>query len=254
MNVIQHIYLLTRDLHLLDTVSVTDAGILMLCFGAEYLDEEKRVRTKLCGTLQVLQLEFPETQLSKNAVQVALTNLSALRVFVNDLTLDVLAECAQNSVLNNSYLPRYSLVRLATVEKAQYLSGTLGLALSLCPFVSELNIYVKYGFKDSDLLSLMSLKTIRSLRLYKMGGDWSVETQITFEGGLVPLLKVIGCSLEILDLSCFQTFNIWTVVEFCPNLCSFFIDRFSNWRLHLKGNQESLRNILSRWNIGKRRI
>jgi hypothetical protein len=51
---------------------------------------------------------------------------------------------------------------------------------------------------------------------------------LTFNGGVVPLLKAIGIMLKRLKLENLKNVNIETVVEFCPNLLKFcLIDNLS---------------------------
>jgi hypothetical protein len=44
------------------------------------------------------------------------------------------------------------------------------------------------------------------------------ETEITFDGGVAPLLEAFGKSLETLSLEYFDSAPISTIAEFCPNL------------------------------------
>jgi hypothetical protein len=65
------------------------------------------------------------------------------------------------------------------------------------------------------MLSLTALKKLNRLHIY--GHPIAKEVEITFVGGVVPLLQTIGSSLELLDLSFFKTIDFWTVIKFCPN-------------------------------------
>ena len=63
------------------------------------------------------------------------------------------------------------------------------------------------GLTDSDLLGLLSLENVNKLEIY--GNDFN-STVLTFEGGVVPLLKGFGCSLKHLMLSYLKDVNIVT--------------------------------------------
>lgn len=92
----------------------------------------------------------------------------------------------------------------------------------LYPSLIKFVIRPTKGLRDNDLVSLMSLKKLRVFEIYSLSGDEAVD--ITFSGGIVPLLKVMGHSLEILDISFFDDVDIWTVIEFCPNLLSLCLE------------------------------
>jgi hypothetical protein len=75
------------------------------------------------------------------------------------------------------------------------------------------------GLTDSDLLGLLSLENVNVLEIY--GND--VNTTVTFEGGVVPLLKGFGSSLKDLKLSCLKDVNIRAIIDFCPKLQSLWL-------------------------------
>lgn len=84
---------------------------------------------------------------------------------------------------------------------------------------------------DIDLFCLTSLKKLQILKFpcsdeedEEYDEDEEDDDEITFDLGLVPVLKVIGSSLQVLDLSYFEFVDIWTVVKFCPNLISLTFD------------------------------
>ena len=60
------------------------------------------------------------------------------------------------------------------------------------------------------------MKNLQKLKIYSDKN--SDEAEITFNKGLAPVLKVIGSSLKVLDLSYFEFVDIWTIAKFCPNL------------------------------------
>jgi hypothetical protein len=86
----------------------------------------------------------------------------------------------------------------------------------LCNLVNRVAIHATEGLKDSDLLCLLSLNQLYGLRILES----SSKSEITFDGGVVPLLKHFGKSLEILSFPHFDSVRISTIAEFCPNLIS----------------------------------
>jgi hypothetical protein len=91
------------------------------------------------------------------------------------------------------------------------------------------SIFAVKGLRDVDLLSLTPLKKLNRLHIY--GQAKAEKAEITFVGGVVPLLQTIGSSLELLDLTFFYTIDYWKVIKFCPNLISLIVndhcERFS---------------------------
>jgi hypothetical protein len=64
------------------------------------------------------------------------------------------------------------------------------------------------GLTDSDLLGLLSLENVNDLDI--SGSFDNTTVSVTFEGGVVPLLKGFGCSLKHLMLSYLKDVNIVT--------------------------------------------
>jgi hypothetical protein len=87
--------------------------------------------------------------------------------------------------------------------------------------MNHVSIHVAKGLKDSDLLSLLSVKMLRKLKIFK--SRISSDCEITFDGGVIPLLKVFGSSLETLALEGLNFIRISSVIELCPNLNVLYI-------------------------------
>ncbi|XP_046441381.1 uncharacterized protein LOC124192225 isoform X1 [Daphnia pulex] len=220
-----------RELDLRRCHRVTDYGIQGLCVSVDNLGRNCETLGQ-CKSIQLLSLERT-VRVTKKGLQMALNNMPILRNLHHDATVEALAEIANNS-FNGRLLdpPEFALsVLRMPFNSPDYESGNLRLALSLCPSVTVLRIVEAEGFSNIDLigLSLMALKSIRELSIY---GDLKLQnhttSKLTFNGGVVPLLKAIGIMLKRLKLENLKNVNIETVVEFCPNLLKFcLIDNLS---------------------------
>jgi hypothetical protein len=184
---------------------------------------------------------------------VALDNLPELNVLCHESLLDGLAEIAQSAIDRELKFPKYSLTTLyVLVEETVYKSGTLKQSLLLCPNVTKVHFWLKMeGFKDVDLLSLLSLKTLRVLIIRYCPRIKVTEREelgifgrnLTFEGGVFPLLKKFGNSITILSLEgSFLNVNIPGIIELCPN-----VQTLSFWCEHYQtpSSIEHARNTLN---------
>ncbi|XP_046458339.1 uncharacterized protein LOC124205068 [Daphnia pulex] len=207
-----------RSLNLNRCLYVTDTGIQWLC-NVDYPGMGNG-KSGLCETMKKLCICY--TAVTQQGIQVALTHLQSLNILENFNTLEALVELSSSTIdskppglYNNN---KFSISTLYTSPDKPYISNGLHLALSICHSVSVVLIHVTKGLKDSDLLCLMSLKVLRQLKICKSNLWVPNDTEITFDGGVAPLLKVFGRSLEILTLECFDLIRISTIIDFCPNL------------------------------------
>jgi hypothetical protein len=196
---------------------VTDTGIQWLC----NVDYPGMVNGKsgLCETIK--KLSILHTGVTQQGIQVALTHLQSLNILESFDILEALAELASSTIASKPpglYNDKFSISTLYTSPDKPYLSNSLCLALSLCNSVNLVLIHLTKGLKDSDLLCLMSLKVLRKLKIFKSNIWVPNDTEITFDGGVAPLLKVFGRSLETLALECLDLIRISTIIDFCPNL------------------------------------
>jgi hypothetical protein len=178
----------------------------------------------------------------------ALENLPAMKYLEHQLTFEVLVELTQMMLDKKlEHVPSfqlsilrapYSYLQFKYGERRPYRNRSLELVISLCPSIVKLELNLDKGFMDAELLCLISLEMLRELIINRRRED---EIDITFDGGVVPVLKVIGRSLENLNLSCFDAVNLWIVVDFCPNLISLTICRYL-----LRSNYFTLRSHKSR--------
>ncbi|XP_046646487.1 uncharacterized protein LOC124336743 isoform X3 [Daphnia pulicaria] len=199
-----------RELHAKFS-KVSDDGIRELCV------------TGNCKSICVLDLTG--CQCTTKALQMALDNLPVLKVLCHESLLEGLAEIAQNALDRKLKLPKYSLSTLHVLVKTAYKSGSLRKSLLLCPNVTKVFLSMRTeGLKDVDLLSLLSLEklcvfVIRNFVKKREGNELFFYKDLTFDGGIVPLLQKFGSSLETLCIEgFFLEVDIMVVIENCPNL------------------------------------
>jgi hypothetical protein len=157
-------------------------------------------------------------QITKKGVKIALENLPALRIIDHNATVEVLADIAQTHLNQMLLPPKFALSVLRLEDRQPYSSGYLGLAISLCSTITSMHIEETAGFTDTDLLTLMALEQLQNLYIHADPNLGKNQEKITFDGGLLPLLKLKGSSLEKLELVFLSDVNIYRIAEFCPNL------------------------------------
>lgn len=207
-----------RSLNLENCIDVTDTGIQWLCRGTEY-PEMRKESPRLCKTLQRLSILY--TSVTQRGIQIALTHLLSLIVLPNYFTIEALVELAQRAIDSKRpgyYNDRFCTSVLYTPRYNLFRSDRLRLALSLCHSVTRVGIHVIKGLKDSDLLCFQECINLQGLKMLKCLPFFPNETEITFDGGVAPLLEAFGKSLETLSLEYFDSAPISTIAEFCPNL------------------------------------
>jgi hypothetical protein len=85
---------------------------------------------------------------------------------------------------------------------------------AVCPYVTDIN-FVR-GVTDATLLPLSQLK---HLRVLNVGNDDDVL--VSFEGGVLPLLQVVGRSLQELSLFEVNDLDLGAIGACCPELKKF---------------------------------
>ncbi len=179
-----------------------------------------------CKSIQELLING--TQVTHKGVQMALRYLPHLKKFDGLHLVEALA-AMHNSHQTNLKLPsKYSLTDLdvfcdyflSSPSFVPYKTGDLPLAVSLCPFVTSVFIGCGKGINDSDILGLIGLKHLNRLTI--LASKPARESSVTFDGGLVPVLKVAGRSLKFLELGCFrfldQSVRLASLIVYCPML------------------------------------
>ena len=212
-------YLENRSLNLKGCTDVTDDGIRWLCG----VDIPGMGKSRLCKTIK--KLSILNTSVTKKGIQIVLKNCPFLNILENCYIVDALAELAQSAIDSKQpglYNNAFSISTLYT-SGTPFKSNCLQLALPLCHLVNQVSICVTKELKDSDLLCLLSIKML--LKLEIGGSDLRLKgkTAITFDGGVAPLLKVFGRSLETLMLGGVKLVCLSSIINFCPNLITLFI-------------------------------
>ena len=201
--------------------AVTDDGIKGLCS-----DEYVETTTKRMGQRKLLHtLKMKGTNVTKLGVEVALQNLPELRTFEFPHSVRILAELRRENLERGDFktYPFTEFDCTILVNRSgngsvivPYKSGSLRLAANICPNVDVVHIRRHIGLTDVDLQGLLELKTLRGLVIppdYPRGG------QITFDGGIIPLLKAFGSFLRQLELYGLKTcVKIRSIAAHCTYL------------------------------------
>jgi hypothetical protein len=218
-----------RELNVSRCKKITDAGIQGLCVSVNHLGKEDQ-RLGQCKSIETLFIEG--TKITKKGIQTALINLPFLKQCKIDILnsdnvpVQFLAEMHQPdwNIKRPEDIRKYSLDSLylchqilhdGKLMSIPYTSGSLGLVASLCPSVTSLKIVLIKGLTDREMLGLLSLKNVNILVIVH-----PVINDVTFEGGVVPLLKRFGSSLKELKLTGLMHVNIRAIIDFCPKLQS----------------------------------
>ncbi len=201
---------------------ITDIGVKRLCDGAT-----RNLGSGVDGLglpKSLFKLRSMGTLITSVGVQLILKHFHSLQVW-DMATVQNLTEIHKEVFLNQKLeIPKYSLICLENSRSASYIPKALGFVVSLCPSVIKVEINSCKGLTDSDLLSLLSLKNLRN---FKMDGDSPYRGNVTFGGGVTPILKAFGnSSLKALSLTNLCYVNILVIAQLCPNLHS--LDLFQN--------------------------
>jgi hypothetical protein len=194
---------------------VTDAGIAALCVSVDHLGNKNEA---LGQCKSIVKLWTNGTQVTSSGIQVAVRNLPDLE-FCDMASIQILTEMHRQDFLSKELqeTPKYSFIYLKLKKNysSPYTSGSIKMVLPLCPSLLKVHITAISGLKDADLLSLIFVE--RLCELIIKGCDDSNE--ITFEGGVNPLLEAKGRTLNVLKLQDLRIpININAVSELCPNL------------------------------------
>lgn len=206
-------------------------------------------KSKKSGQCKAIEkLWINDTKVTKTGVLIALKNLPALKILKHKDTYEVLGEIAGMALqLKPWLLPEnidlfYPLLEL-DYRSIIYKNGSLAQVLSLCPKLLKLDLEVWRGFKDSDLLSVISLSNLQELGIQDF-------REITSTGGIFPTLKAIGRNLKKLHFTGIQDVNIVFITEFCPNLLELTLNQLnytSTWPEEQQGEyvveQKILKNL-----------
>ena len=193
-------------------MDITDDGIKGLCYDGQ------------CKLLHTLKMK--EANVTKIGVKLALEHLPELIQFeFPHSSVQILAELRRENLERGDF-KTYQITKFDCDEIknssgniVSYESGSLRLAAIICPFVTVVNIKLPIGLTDVELQGLLELKTLRELDI---SGDllWDLEGgRITFDGGILPLLKACGNFLQQLALHELNIcLNIRSIAAYCPHL------------------------------------
>ena len=181
-------------------------------------------------------LKMKGTQVTKKGVEMALVNLSKLRTFEFPRSVQILAELRRENLERGNF-KTYPLTEFDCDEfeddsgnSVPYKSGSLRLAANICPFVNVVHIALPTGVTDIELQGLSELKSVRELNI--SGNFPETSDQITFDGGVLPLLKAFGSFLWQLTLYKLNIdVNIRAIAAYCPNLKDLTLDDNSSYSM-----------------------
>lgn len=220
-----YLKMIFRALDVSGCISVTDVGIESLC--VRYDDEGRERARPPCEFLQ--KLIFHRSGVTKKGIQMALKKLPALK-FCSGATAQLISEIRQTDAPDKTY----ALIALSvTPDSTLYKSGNLAEALSICPFITKVDIFVKVaidpnlrqlcdstaGFTDTELLSLTALENLSILSIAAITHSRGAAP-ISFGGGVEPVLKVIGKSIQTLFLGGISGVNVELIAKHCNSLRS----------------------------------
>ena len=209
---------------------MTNAGIKGLCSN-DYAGYETNYETRRMGQCKLIHtLKMKKTKIGKEGIKVALENLTKLKIFEFYRSVQILAEIRREN-LERGYFKTYSITKFECTKFMDHLFGnilpyesrSLRLVATLCPFVNVVHITLQPGLTDFELCGLLELKVggLRELKIedHVVGDREWENNEITFDCGVLPLLKAFGSSLVSLTLYELNIcVNIRAIVELCPHL------------------------------------
>ncbi|KAK2706010.1 hypothetical protein QYM36_016137 [Artemia franciscana] len=212
-----------KDLNVASCKDVSDSGISAICYTMNDLGDESK---PICSNLQ--RLNVGHTRVTDTGIRVALLNLHNLRIFECGNSVGVIANIHRKDWENGKETTKYKLIDLYMESGTDFVEYDFHIAASLCPNVIRLKIACGSEVFDKDLLAFMELKDLRELHI---GGE--TDTNVSFYGGIMPLLQIRGRNLDRLTLAELSGINIDVVGELCSNLKHlniFLNDSYSGFR------------------------
>ncbi len=193
-----------------------------------------------CRSIRLLNF-YGCKAITNQGIKTALDNLPFLKILRNEATIDGLAEIAQNAADQGLPFPKYALSALYILTETVYKAGSLEKSVLLCPYITKVDMTLMCDgiVKDADLVSLLSLKNLYILKIDQIlpvnfnEVTFRYSGGITFEGGVLPLLKKFGNSLKKLELDVFfLDLDILTIMQFCHKLQYLYLhmrSKFDRW-------------------------
>ena len=215
-----------KNLHELDIYGcpVTDMGVMSLCvsFDPKHPKVEK-----------LLKLDIAFTAVSYKAVEIVLCNCKRLQILHYPDTCAAIyymdAKGVFESVDYREPLRLQTLNLMMMKEMDCRPNDSLSISCLRCPFVTK--VYIHRGITDEGVLHLAVLQHLKVLHLTNDNGE-----DITFEGGLLPLLQAAGSGLEEFAISEVNLLDIAVIGHCCPKLRKFICltasFRFASFPMH----------------------
>ena len=195
---------------------VTDDGIKGLCVSVDDFGKENAGLGQ-CKSLHTLDIFG--TKVTTKGVEMALENLPDLKDFDCEYQIQVLAEMLRGpSRKNLRCLPNLTFLRNNGSKRVQLCKrGDIELVAATCSSVNKVHIDVwfieKEEIADATILEFKKLKRLCELRFE--GRRYG----LTFNGGILPLLKHFSNSLTSLSFKLFDTLvNVRAIIEHCTEL------------------------------------
>ena len=185
-------------------------------------EEQKKLQGGRGQCKSIENLLISENDITHLGIQSALRNLPYLKTVDHASLIQALADLQHNQ----EPLPKYGLISLKLTDiipSPPYRHGSFELAASICPFVSNLELYINtisdlVTITDEELLGLFALKNLQKFTFHGIFFNGN-ESLITFNGGIVPLLKANGMSLHYLKIyTTLFSVDVALLIELCPNL------------------------------------
>ena len=205
-----------RTLNVRNCRKVTDVGVEALCVSVDHMGKANET---LGQCKSIVNLETIGTKVTIFGIHIGLKNLPKL-IYWDMVTFQTLIKMHEQMDLEKEFveIPK-CFSNCSKLEHWNqhfaYTSGSLKMVLPFCPFLSKVEITTKPGFKDADLMYLVYLEELSELEIR----GCELGNEITFDCGIIPLLKAIGRNLTNLRLILLRTpINITAVGEICPNL------------------------------------
>ena len=169
-----------------------------------------------CKSLVILDIK--DTNVPPRGARLAMEHLPTLQIFKCPFTLQVAAQIFREFQSKNTEVRQLPLMdlRCGSERIRPYKKGDLEAAIALCPSVVHVKIRFEWNnpFTDKELKYLLNLKNLQHLFL-----EGNPTTDISFEGGILPILEKFGPStLEKLQLYDLPDVDVSAIAQHCANL------------------------------------
>ncbi|CAL8084494.1 unnamed protein product [Orchesella dallaii] len=187
----------------LSSTMISDQGLISLC-GAEMNDGVKR-----CQKLQ--RLLITETRVTWIGALTILRHLPNLTDFDFDKIFQVFEHLDPKSVLNSENHPCLKLRSLYSTAPCVR-GDSIDAAATLCPHTEIVSV-MNAWFDNDTFYKFMQFERLKSLEIVNSEGQ-----TVDYEEGVLPILQVIGASLENVILSKFASVDLLSLGQSCPKL------------------------------------